>query len=462
MDPTMAVSSRILVIDDDTGVLRFLEKALSGQGYEVTCADSGQKGIELYAAERFDLVLLDLSMPGMDGYEILEKVRQVDAEASVVIMTAYGSIESVVRAMKGGAFDYLTKPLDLDYLEIVIGKALRSRLQQAELRLLKSQLLRRSSFEGLVGASPAMRKLYGLIRRLAESDVTVLIQGETGTGKELVARAIHNLGPRREKGFMAINCGALSESILESELFGHEKGAFTGAVKQKYGLIEQAEGGTLFLDEIEEMSPALQVKLLRAIQEREVLRVGGDRPIPVDFRLLAATNADLREEMKAERFRADLFYRMSVVTVDLPPLRRRREDIPLLAEYFLRRHAEKSGRQVEGFTPGAMQVLQIYPWPGNVRELENAVEQAVVLSQGRQIGVEDLPEELSRTTAVSSETDAFGLPFRQARQAFERRYFEELLVRTNGVIAEAARIAGIPRSYFYEKMKRLGVARKKA
>ena len=301
--------------------------------------------------------------------------------------------------------------------------------------------------------------MYELIRKLADSDTTVLIQGETGTGKELVARGMHNLSSRREKGFMAINCGALPESILESELFGHERGAFTGAVKQKYGLIEQAEGGTLFLDEIEEMSSALQVKLLRAIQEREVLRVGGDRPISVDFRLVAATNVDLRERMEEEAFRADLFYRLSVVTVDLPPLRERPGDIPLLAEHFARLLAERSGREVRGIAPEAMQVLQGYRWPGNVRELENAVEQALVLSHGIRIEVGDLPKHLELPLQEAEGEEYHLLPFRQAREAFERRYFEEALARANGVVAEAARTAGMPRQYFYEKMKRHGISR---
>jgi DNA-binding NtrC family response regulator len=451
--------TRVLAIDDDGQTLEILQRALSDQGYVVVAADSGESGLALYAEKRFDLVLLDIRMPEMDGFEVLSRIREHDAEATVIIMTGYGSIDSVVRAMKGGATDYLSKPLDLDHLEIVLQKALRSRRQSEELRLLKEQLVHQGSFEGLVGVSPPMQQVYELIRRLADSDTTVLIQGETGTGKELVARAMHNLNVRREKGFMAINCGALPESILESELFGHEKGAFTGAVKQKYGLIEQAEGGTLFLDEIEEMSSALQVKLLRAIQEREVLRVGGDRPIKVDFRLVAATNVDLRERMEEEAFRADLFYRLSVVTVDLPPLWERPGDIPLLAEHFARRLAERSDREVRGIAPEAMQVLQGYRWPGNVRELENAVEQAMVLSRGIRIEVGDLPKHLEAPVPGVEGDEFQRLPFRQAREAFERRYFEAALARANGVVAEAARTVGMPRQYFYEKMKRYGISR---
>ena len=434
--------SRLLVIDDSRQALEVLKRALSQQDFEVDTVDNGLQGLERYAAGKFDAVLLDLSMPEMDGFEVLDRLRTRNPEALVIIMTGYESTESVVRAMKAGAEDYLTKPLDLDHLEIVLEKALKSRRRDEELRLLKEQLMRHGSFEGLIGVSPAMRRVYGLIRRLAGSDTTVLIQGETGTGKELVTRAIHTLSPRQAKAFMPIHCGALSESVLESELFGHEKGAFTGADKQKYGLIEQAEGGTLFLDEIGTMSPALQVKLLRALQEREVLRVGGTTPIPVDFRLLAATRMDLREQMETGTLRADLFYRLSVVTVELSPLRERLGDVPLLVEHFLRVYAERNDQVFRAFTPEAMQVLQAYRWPGNVRELENAIEQAVVLGTGRSLGVADLPDPLMAVLADPKETERCHLPLRDARQAFERRYLEEALRLADGVVAEAARRAG--------------------
>jgi two-component system response regulator HydG len=450
---------RLLVIDDDRPVLEILKRALSGPDFEVDTVDNGLQGLELYAAGKFDAVLLDLRLPEIDGFEVLDRLLTRDPEALVIIMTGYGSTESVVRAMKAGAEDYLSKPLDLDHLAIVLEKALKSRRQDEELRLLKEQLIGYGSFEGLVGVSPAMQRVYGLIRRLAGSDTTVLIQGETGTGKELVPRAIHTLSPRQAKAFMPIHCGALSESILESELFGHEKGAFTGADKQKYGLIEQAQGGTLFLDEIGTMSPALQVKLLRVLQEREVLRVGGATPIPVDFRLLAATRMDLREQIEAGAFRADLFYRLSVVTIELSPLRERQGDIPLLVEHFLRMYAERNDLAFRAFTPEALQVLQAYCWPGNVRELEHAVEQAVVLGSGRSLGVADLPEHLVAALSDPKETELGHLPLRDAREAFERQYLEAALRQADGVVAEAARRAGIPRQYFYKKMKRYGISR---
>ena len=363
--------------------------------------------------------------------------------------------------MKGGAIDYLTKPLLVDHLQIVLTRALESRRQSEELRLLKAQVARQGSFEGLVGVSPVMQRVYRLTRRLADSDATILIQGETGTGKELVARAIHNLSPRREKGFMPINCGALPETILESELFGYEKGAFTGAVTQKYGLIEQAAGGTLLLDDIEAMSPALQVKLLRAIQEREVLRVGGGRPIPVDFRLIAATNVNLREQMEQGAFRADLFYRLNVIVVDLPPLRARKTDIPLLAKHFVETCAGKSGRPAAEITLEAMMLLRAYEWPGNVRELENTIEQAVVLAEGERITTGDLPSHIAASPPSYGGADLYDLPLREAQDRFIREYLEEMLSRAGGRVAEAARQAGIRRERFYDKMKRYGISRKK-
>ncbi|MEW6750091.1 MAG: sigma-54 dependent transcriptional regulator [Candidatus Latescibacterota bacterium] len=445
---------RILVVDDDQAIQRLLRRVLAERGFTVEVAGDGAAALLAYQETVPDAVLLDLRLPGMEGMEVLERLRAHDPEATVVIMTGFGSVESVVQAMKAGAADYLTKPLDVDHLELVINKALEGRRQRRELSLLRGQLVQHSSFEAMVGVSQPMQEVYRLIRRLAAGTSTVLIQGETGTGKELAARAIHNLGPRRHSGFMAISCGALPETILESELFGHERGAFTGATRMKYGLIEQAGGGTLFLDEVEAMSPALQVKLLRALQEREVLRVGGERPVPVDFRLLAAANVDLRKHMDQDRFRSDLFYRLSVVTLTLPPLRERRTDIPLLAEHFLRRHEERGGRQVRGFSPEALQLLEGYGWPGNVRELANAVEQALVLCQGEWITPADLPEHLRTVEVPASAADILRLPLRQARDAFEREYLEEALARAQGVVSQAARLAGIPRQYFYEKMKR--------
>ena len=408
---------KILVIDDEPRMLDILKQALSNLGFGVTTAEDGSRGIAYFSEQTFDLVLLDIWMSEMDGIEVMRRIKAQRPDAMVIVMTGYASIESAVQAMKAGAVDYLTKPLDFDHLEIVLTRVLESRRKTEKLHLLEDQVAHQGSFEGLVGVSPEMQRIYDLIRRLADSEATVLVQGETGTGKELVARAIHRRSRRRAGQFMPINCGALPENLLESELFGHEKGAFTGAINQKRGLIEQASEGTLFLDEIAEMSPPLQVKMLRTIQEREVLRVGGNQPIQVDFRLVAATNADLRERMEEGTFRSDLYYRLSVVVVDLPPLRTRRGDIPLLASHFAAACAEKSGPP--GISSEAMMLLKVYAWPGNVRELKNVIEQAVLLRRGETITIEDLPKHI--IVSVSEGGDLYDVSLREARERFERQ-----------------------------------------
>ncbi len=442
-----AIVPRVLIVDDDETVLLVLKRALDQLGWQATGVSNGAAGLAAYKENSFDVVLLDLNMPGLDGFAVLEKLREIDREVVVVIMTAYNSTELVVRAMRGGAFDYLSKPLNMDHLAIVLDKTLKSRRMSEELRHLRAELASSGDFEGIVGNSPPMQRVYALVQQLAPSETSVLVQGETGTGKELVAHALHQLSPRREGPFMAINCGALPESILESELFGHERGAFTGAVKRKYGLIEQAAGGTLLLDEIEEMSPALQVKLLRALQEREVLRVGGDHPVAVDFRLVAAGNVDLREQMEREFFRADLYYRLSVAVVELPPLRQHLEDVPLLIEHFLHRYGKGGEWSVE---PLAMQRLCTYNWPGNVRELENTIERALVLCKEGVVTAADLPAHIAQIEESADVASFLDLPFREARVEFERQYFSELLRRADGKVAEAAHKAGIPRQYFYQ------------
>ena len=450
--------STVLVIDDEEGIRALLQDFLVGEGFEVVAVADGEEGLECYGSGGFELVLLDLAMPKMDGMEVLRRLKAQDPQGTVVIMTAHGSFGSVVEAMKGGAEDYLGKPLDLDHLAVVLHKALKTRAQRAELTLLKEQMLQQASFEGLVGVSRPMQQVYALIQRVAGSDTTVLIQGETGTGKELVARAIHRRSTRHERAFMPISCGALAETILEGELFGHEKGAFTGAIRQKLGLLEQAEEGTLFLDEIEAMSPALQVKLLRALQEREVLRVGGAQPIPVDFRVLAATNADLRARMEEDAFRADLFYRLSVVVIDLPPLRRRAGDVPLLARHFAARHAEQSGRSTPGIAPETLMLLQAHGWPGNVRELENVIEQAVVLRRAETITPGDLPPPITALASAPVGVERGDMALRPARERFEQEYLEALLARVGGNVAAAAQRAGVSRQQLYKKMKRYGIS----
>lgn len=449
---------RILVVDDEQATLSFLKQVLPDWGFEVATAESGEEGVARYVEETCDLVLVDLALPETDGIEVVRQLKKLDPEVTAIVMTGYSSIESAVQAMKAGAADYLTKPFELDHLELVLTKVLEHRRQKEKLQLLEEQVIQHGSFEGLTGVSPPMQRIYNLIRQLGENSATVLLQGETGTGKERVARAIHNRSRRREKGFIPINCGALPETILESELFGHEQGAFTGAVRRKYGLIEQADGGTLFLDEIEEMSPALQVKMLRTLQEREVIRLGGDQVIPLDFRLIAATNSDLRQLMERGSFRADLFYRLSVVVVDLPPLRARRGDIPLLTHHFLTIYAEKNGRSVREIAPEASMLLKAYSWPGNVRELQNVIEQAVLLSSREVIAPEDLPEYIVSSAyqegvGPQGDEDFYDIPLRTARERFEQQYLEKVLSRAGGIVAEAARRAGIQRQYFYKKMK---------
>jgi DNA-binding NtrC family response regulator len=448
----------VLVIDDDQMLRDFLRYALLEAGVEVAEAQDGQEGMARYAERRFDVVFVDLHMPGMDGIEVLKRLRTQDPNASVIVLTGQGSIESAVQAMKAGAVDYLTKPLHPDHLEVVLNKTLEGRRQARQLRLLEEQLIRHGSFEGLVGVSAEMQRVYEYVRKIAPSGVTVLIQGETGTGKERVAQAIHNLSDRREKRFVPVNCGALTETLLESELFGHEKGAFTGAVRRKVGLIEQADGGTLFLDEIEAMSPALQVRLLRAIQEREVHPVGGEQPVRVDFRLVAASNENLQGLMEKGAFRTDLFYRLNVANLELPPLRARREDIPLLANHFLSVYARKEKRYVEEIAPDAMMALKAHAWPGNVRELENVIQHAVLLCEGGKIVLKELP----RGMVPSGSEPGVGGPQKytlfQAQELFERRYIEDVLAQANGQVTEAARIAGVYRSHFYKKMKHHGIS----
>ncbi|MCZ6634254.1 MAG: sigma-54 dependent transcriptional regulator [bacterium] len=455
----MVDKPRILTIDDDLSLLRFLKQALSEFGVEALGTQSGREGIALYGEENVDLVLVDYMMPEMNGIEVLQQLKEKDPNAVVLLMTGNASIESAVEAMKLGAVDYLTKPLDVDHLEIVIQKTLRHQRQAEKLRLLEDQVIRQGSFEGLVGVSAEMHRVYKLIDRVAESEATVLIQGETGTGKELVAKALHRRSGRVGGRFVPINCGALAESILESELFGHEKGAFTGAIRTKKGLIEQADGGTLFLDEIEDMSPGLQVKLLRAIQEREVLPVGSDQTIRVDFRLVAASNKNLRSLMDGGTFRSDLFYRLSVANLQLPPLKSRREDIPLLANHFLALYGKTGKQQISEIASEAMMLLQAYAWPGNVRELENVVQQAVLLTDGPAIVPGDLPPQLVAVEADGASVAWYDMPLKDAQDKLERLYLEEMLKRAGGRVAEAAKLAGVNRRSFYSKMSRYDITR---
>jgi two-component system NtrC family response regulator len=384
----------ILIVDDEKNYLIVLQALLSDVGYEVVTADDARKALEIVRSHDLDLVITDMRMPGMDGMEFLARLQGQSPELPVIMMTAYATVEKAVEAMKRGAFDYITKPFKNEELKLTVRKAIDMHRLVRENRLLTQELQHRFSFGNIVGRSRAMRMVYELIEKVAQTRATVLITGESGTGKELIARSIHFNSQRRDKPFISVSCSALPESLLESELFGHERGAFTGAYTLRKGRFELADGGTLFLDEVGDMAPALQVKLLRVLQEMDFERVGGTKTIHVDARVLAATNRDLRREVEQGRFREDLYYRLRVVQIEVPPLRERHDDVPLLVHHFLRKVASANGVPAKRVSEEALRLLCQYSWTGNVRELENVVERAVILCGGEEIGPQDLPEEI--------------------------------------------------------------------
>lgn len=453
---------RILVVDDEAAHRLMLKAHLEEADFAVLESATGEEALDLCLREKVDLILLDLRLPGLDGLAVLERLGEMGLGAPVIIMTAYGSIESAVQALKRGAEDYLTKPLDTDELLLKIEKALKLRdLEEIQTRR-QDDLTSRFDFASLLGRSPAMLELKETLALVAPSEATVLISGESGTGKELVARAVHQNSPRRDKAFVAVNCAALPETLLESELFGHEKGAFTGAHQQKAGRFELADQGTLFLDEIGEMAPTTQVKLLRVLEERSFERLGGTRTIGVDVRLLAATNQDLEAELEAGRFREDLFYRLNVVQVAVPSLRERgAEDIRELATHFLAESAARNRKQIRVFRPAALKTLTAYPWPGNVRELVNAVERAVILARGEQIEVEDLPLAVQswapgagRDRPEAARGVSPGLTLKEVEAELIARTLEE----TGGNRTRAAAMLGITRQTLLNKIKEYGLA----
>ncbi|MDT4590097.1 sigma-54-dependent response regulator transcription factor ZraR [Escherichia coli] len=441
----------ILVVDDDISHCTILQALLRGWGYNVALANSGRQALEQVREQVFDLVLCDVRMAEMDGIATLKEIKALNPAIPVLIMTAYSSVETAVEALKTGALDYLIKPLDylikpldFDNLQATLEKALaHTHSIDAE-----TPAVTASQF-GMVGKSPAMQHLLSEIALVAPSEATVLIHGDSGTGKELVARAIHASSARSEKPLVTLNCAALNESLLESELFGHEKGAFTGADKRREGRFVEADGGTLFLDEIGDISPMMQVRLLRAIQEREVQRVGSNQTISVDVRLIAATHRDLAAEVNAGRFRQDLYYRLNVVAIEVPSLRQRREDIPLLAGHFLQRFAERNRKAVKGFTPQAMDLLIHYDWPGNIRELENAVERAVVLLTGEYISERELPLAIAGTPIPLGQSQDI-----QPLVEVEKEVILAALEKTGGNKTEAARQLGITRKTLLAKLSR--------
>jgi two-component system response regulator HydG len=444
----------VLVVDDDLANLESVSRIFQREGLNTLCASSGKEALELLRRPEVSAVVTDLMMPGMDGQELLKLARSIRPDVEVVLMTAYATIETAVAAMKEGAYDFITKPLKRHALIKSVQKALEKQALIAENRDLKARLADLGAPGGrmMVGQSPSFRAMMDTLKQAAPSAATVLLVGQSGTGKELAARAIHELSPRHKGPFIALNCAALPEGILEAELFGVEKGAFTGAVARKEGRFERAHGGTLFLDEVGEMSPTAQVRLLRALQEGEIERLGGTQTIKVDVRVVAATNKDLPKEIAEGRFREDLFYRLNVVEIRIPALASRREDIPFLANHFLQRFAAKNAKPVRGFSPAALQVIENYAWPGNVRELEHAVERAVVLSRGDMIELADLPESVRKGPIGAAHQ--LVIPIGTPMEEIERRVIDETLRHTKGDKNLAAQLLGIAARTIYRKLER--------
>jgi DNA-binding NtrC family response regulator len=446
------MAARILVIDDEDSMCNFMEIMLAKEGYEVDATTSGKDGVDLVRNSNFDLVIADLNMPEMTGIEVLKEIRSFKSEQEFIVMTAFASVDTAIEAMKQGAADYVTKPFKVDEIKLVIEKSINRRKLIGENTNLKKQLQDDHSFDNFIGASKSIVLVKKLAKRIAGSDSTALIRGESGTCKDLMARAIHNLSPRCNGPFVTINCAALPENLLETELFGHMKGAFTGAIKDKEGLFKVASGGTFFLDEVGNTSLAIQVKLLRVLEEKKITPVGGTKEIEVDVRLIAATNADLEEDVRRSRFRSDLFYRLNVIPIEIPPLRERMEDLPMLVDFFVNKYCEKSGTPRKAISPAAINVLRGYAWPGNVRELENVIERAILLNRTDRLEPADLPEKLAQTDPVQvvSETE----PMNPTLESIEKAYIHYVMSQTDGKKSEAAKILGIDTSTLYRKIQR--------
>ncbi len=441
--------AKILIVDDETIIRESLRDWLADAGHNVLTADNGTQALEIITREKPAIAIADLVMPGMDGIELLKMAKEVSPGTEVIIITAYGSIPTAISAVRAGAYDYIEKPFCPERAELLIQKLVNHQRLIEENLSLHHKLEERYRFENIIAKSPRMQQVIEVIKVVARSNATVLITGESGTGKELVARAIHSQSHRKERPFVAVSCAALPESLLESELFGHERGAFTGAHIQRKGKFEAANRGTLFLDEIGEMSANIQVHLLRVLEEKEFSRVGGNEPIRVDVRVISATNKDMKKAIAGGSFREDLYYRLNVVTIDLPPLRERREDIPLLAQHFLNKFATENGKDISGFSPKATEFLLMYDWQGNVRELENAIERAVILARGSLIEAADLPQD--NQLAISP-----GLPG-QSLTDVEKNHIASVLSQTGGNYTRAAKILKISRATLYNKVRAYGL-----
>ena len=453
-------AAKILVVDDDAVARELLAEALKKEGYDVEAFGSGEAAIARGREGRVDLVLTDIRMGAVDGLTVLREFKRMSQDTAIVVLTAFGSLEGAIEAIKQGAYDYLAKPFKKEEIKLVVQRSLDHCRLLRENTKFREELKSKDEWSPLVGSSPAMLEVYKLVARVSESKSTVLLQGESGTGKELIARAIHGNSPRRDKPFVPVNCGALPDTLLESEMFGYEKGAFTGAVGTKTGLFESASGGTLFLDEVGELGQALQVKSLRIMQDHEVRRVGGTHSIKVDVRIIAATNRDLEQFVKEGKFRDDLFYRLNVVRITLPSLTERQEDIPMLAHYFLQKCATGTTTPVRGFHPDTMELLNRYRWPGNVRELENAIERAVSLSHGPLLTPDDLPAAIRQApihAEAKPESPDVTEPVCLTLEEVEKRHLVRVLKETKGNKVKASKILGIDRRTLYRMAERFGL-----
>jgi two-component system response regulator HydG len=453
----MKPQPKILVVDDDTAHRKMLEAVLSDEGYRVSQATDGETALAAVEKQFFDLILMDLRMPRMDGLTAQQRIKAVSPDIPIIMMTAYASVGTAVDALKAGAADYLTKPVDIEELKVIIDKALHHRRLEEENQYLKERLGDRFDLSEIIGASPAMRQMFETLALVAPSDATVLIYGESGTGKELVANALHQNSLRHEHPFIKINCAALPETLLESELFGHEKGAFTGAVARKLGRFQAADQGSIFLDEIAEMSPATQAKILRVLQEKEFEPVGGGKSVKVDVRIMAATNKKLSVEIAAGRFREDLYYRLNVVQIMVPPLRERLEDIPRLADHFVKKFAQKNRRHIKNVSPRVLDLFTRYGWPGNVRELENVTERAVILARTDTITLSDLPPALQALCAPIDRLETQKKTPAQTLKDAEKQMILKTLEECGGNRTHAAQVLGISRRTLQLKLKEYGV-----
>ena len=442
------MNETILIVDDEASTREGLAKALKLSGYEILLAKDGYEALEILQKKNADLMLTDLRMGGMGGLQLIEETKKINPLLKIIVFTAYGTIETAVEAMKRGAYDFISKPINLDALEIVLNRTLETQRIENENTLLKQQLNKKIGFESIVGESQKMKDIFELIRQVAPTKASVLVQGESGTGKELIAQALHQLSPSKNKPFIALHCAALSENLLESELFGHEKGAFTGAFERHIGRFEKADGGTLFLDEISEISPKIQVKLLRVLQEKTFERVGGNQTIKVDVRVISATNTDLKKKVDEGLFREDLFYRLHVVYIQIPPLRERKDDIPLLVQHFLKEASQDNQKKVDSISPKAIEILMEYDWPGNIRELKNCIQSMVVLSKKNELGISDIPLAVRNHKKNTPSYLSSGIPMKQA----EKNIIIQTLNSTRFNKTKAAKILGISRRTLHRKI----------